>query len=107
LRLVLPSGKRSTSLRISFHALQGDSDRTAHGRLTLLSPQGRVISQSDVLGDLQVSERWGSFTTYAFEGRHGRALTVVLDPANPTAPGVKNLYLLQDDAVVYAGTLDE
>lgn len=65
------------------------------------------MSQSDVLGLLQVSDGWGSFTTYAFGKAAGKALTVVVDQANPLTPGVNNIYLVQDDAVTYAGTLDE
>jgi hypothetical protein len=59
------------------------------------------------MGLLQVSGRWGSFTTYAFENGVGKALTVVIDRANPLTPGVQNLYLVEDDTATYAGTLDE
>jgi N-acyl-D-amino-acid deacylase len=94
-------------LRISFRASQSDADRHAHGQLTIRNVDGRVVSESDMLGLLQVSDGWGSFTAYASADAAGRALTVVVDPENPLKPGVKNLYLLQDDAVTYAGTLDE
>jgi hypothetical protein len=107
LKLASPSNKPPASIRVSFHAFQRDDDRYAHGRLTIQSAQGRLLLQSDVLGLLQVSEGWGSFTTYAFDRGAGRALTVVVDRANPLAPGVKNLYLVQDDTVIYAGTLDD
>jgi hypothetical protein len=94
-------------LRISFRTSQRDIDRHAHGRLTIRNGDGTLISQSDVTGLLQVAEGWGSFTTHVVEGEVGRALTVVVDAANPLTPGVKNIYLVQDDAVTYAGTLDE
>jgi N-acyl-D-aspartate/D-glutamate deacylase len=107
LKLASTTKNAPTLLRISFRAFQRDVDRHAHGRLTVQNADGRVMSQSDVLGLLQVSDGWGSFTTYAFGKAAGKALTVVVDQANPLTPGVKNIYLVQDDSVTYAGTLDE
>jgi hypothetical protein len=107
LKLVSNTKDAPERLRISFRASQRDVDRRAHGRLTIRNSDDRVISQSDVLGLLQVADGWGSFTTHVVEGELGRAITVVVDAANPLSPGVKNLYLVQDDTVIYAGTLDE
>ena len=107
LKLVSTTKDAPDRLRISFRASQRDVDHHARGRLTLRNGDGRVISQSDILGLLQIADGWGSFTTHAVVGQVGRALTVVVDAANPLAPGVKNVYLVQDDAVTYAGTLDE
>lgn len=94
-------------LQISFRAFQGDADRHARGQLIVQNDHGKVITQSNELGLLQVSGRWGSFTTYAFDEGAWRALTVVVDQENPLTPGAKNLYLVRDDAVTYAGVLDE
>jgi N-acyl-D-aspartate/D-glutamate deacylase len=107
LKLDSPAENGPARLRISFHIVQRDIDRRAHGRITVQNEHGKAISQINAVGLLQVSGRWGSFTTYAFENGVGKALTVVLDRANPLTPGVQNLYLVEDDTATYAGTLDE
>jgi N-acyl-D-aspartate/D-glutamate deacylase len=107
LKLASTSRNAPAGMRISFLVSQRDGERHAHGRLTVQSADGRVVSQREVFGLLQVSEGWGSFTTYAFGKAGGEALTVVMDQANPLTPGVKSLYLVQDDALTYSGTLDE
>jgi N-acyl-D-amino-acid deacylase len=107
LKLDSPVENGPARLRISFHIVQRDIDRRAHGRLTVQNEHGKAISQINAVGLLQVSGRWGSFTTYAFENGIGKALTVVIDRANPLTPGVQNLYLVEDDTAIYAGTLDE
>jgi hypothetical protein len=107
LKLTTTTAHASEHLRVSFHALQRDADRHAHGQLTVQDDHGRVLSQSDTLGLLQVAGRWGSFTTYAFAKGVGRALTVVIDRADPLSPGVPKLYLVEDDMTIYEGTLDE
>jgi N-acyl-D-amino-acid deacylase len=107
LSLTSTAADTPASIRISFQASQQEVDRHAHGHLTVQDAHGAVILHSDSLGLLQVSDGWGSFTTYAFEGSVGKALTVAVDQVNPLKPGVKNIYLVQDDAVTYAGTLNE
>jgi hypothetical protein len=94
-------------LRVSFCALQADSDRHARGRLVVQDDRGTVMLKTDTLGLLQLSDQWASITAYAFDRNRGRALTVVVDRANPLAAGTQRLYLLLDDERTYLGALDE
>jgi hypothetical protein len=56
---------------------------------------------------LQVADRWGSFTAYAFAEGVGRALTIVVDRTDLLTPGIRKLYLVEDDMTIYEGTFDE
>jgi hypothetical protein len=73
--------------------------------LRVVDEHGRVLINTDALGLLQTSDRWASFTAYAFDPSGGEAVTVVVDEANPLSPGVKNVYVLKDGKIAYEGSL--
>jgi hypothetical protein len=98
------AGKDST-VKISFEASQAPADRRAHGRLSVLDEHGRALIKTDVLGLLQTSDLWASFTAYTADRNGGAAVTVVVDEANPLSPGVKNVYVLRGGKAAYEGTL--
>jgi N-acyl-D-amino-acid deacylase len=97
--------RENSAVKISFDASQAPTDRRAHGRLRVVDEHGRVLINTDALGLLQTSDRWASFTAYAFDLSGGEAVTVVVDEANPLSPGVKNVYVLKDGKIAYEGSL--
>jgi N-acyl-D-aspartate/D-glutamate deacylase len=90
---------------ISVRVSQEPADERARGRLSVADDQGRVLLETDSLGLLQTTDHWESFTAYASSAGHERAVSVVVDEADPLHPGLKWVRIRVEGNVAYEGAL--
>jgi N-acyl-D-amino-acid deacylase len=87
---------------IAVEMLQDASDRHARGRFSVTDNLGRVLLETDSMGLLQTTDRWGSFTAYV---PSRGAVSLVVDEADPLHRGVKWVRIRVGGKVVYEGAL--
>ena len=87
---------------------QDSSSRRARGTFRLKDGSSNITIESIELGLLQVADRWASFTARARSMPSGeqRAVTVVLDQADPWAAGTTRVIVEMDGEVLHAGTVE-
>ena len=101
----LVSSSSGATVSVAVSALQGPSDLRAHGRLSVSDGGGHVLLDTDSLGLLQTAHHWASFTVYASPGGQGKAVSVVVDEADPLDPGGKRVRIRVDGKIAYEGAL--
>jgi N-acyl-D-amino-acid deacylase len=92
--------------RVSIDLMQQAGTRQAAGTFTVDAPVKTRSMKANVLGVLQSTDGWSSFTgVAAFDDGNERAFTAIVDQRDPASAGSATIAVMVDGETLWRGTM--